>query len=267
MLQILPFLLLGLSFASLWIDKTPLIWGTFLILSFGIGFVTANVSVTGLFWIALLAYLWIAYQHKSQTWLFLALVLLSMCYKMHLIGGFEPLVFTSNFSMNLLSPCVGLFPLAFCVPLATNRNQWLSTGKWVLWGCLGIAILAVLATIGQVTNCHVKMPSFPVERFFNNLFLVAIPEEGFYRGFLQNAFCRYFRDIRFGKVIALIVTTLLFTATHVFWSPNLSVLLFVFLSGLLYGGIYLISTRIESAIFCHFLLNLIHMTCFSYHAM
>ena len=70
-----------------------------------------------------------------------------------------------------------------------------------------------------------------------------------------------------GKILALILTSVLFTATHIYWSPNLEILAFVFLASLLYGSVYLISGKIESAILCHFLLNLIHMTFFSYHAM
>jgi membrane protease YdiL (CAAX protease family) len=66
--------------------------------------------------------------------------------------------------------------------------------------------------------------------------------------------------------MALILSSLIFTAAHLYWSPNLAIFGFVFFAGLLYGGVYLISGRIESAIICHLLLNFIHMTFFSYHA-
>ena len=104
-------------------------------------------------------------------------------------------------------------------------------------------------------------------RLLSNFFLTSIPEEGFYRGFIQNTFYKYFENIKFGKILALLVTSILFTAAHVYWSPNAQILGFVFLASLLYGGVYLISGKLESAILCHFLLNLIHMMFFSYHAM
>jgi hypothetical protein len=93
---------------------------------------------------------------------------------------------------------------------------------------------------------------------YSNLFLTSIPEEGFYRRFIQNKLCPYF-----GKTIALFLTAALFTLTHIFWSPNIGILALTFVAGLLYGGIYLYSKKIESAILCHFLLNFIHITFFS----
>ncbi len=37
-----------------------------------------------------------------------------------------------------------------------------------------------------------------------------------------------------------------------------------FISGLLYGGIYLRTKRLEAAILLHFTVNFIHLICFSY---
>jgi uncharacterized protein len=264
--QFLPFLFLAASFATFWIHKDPKGWGIFLLLSIGSGFVEGNVHVVGICFILVLFGLWILYAKKTHLVLFLLLVVLSACFKMKLIPGFQPLVFSPKFSMDLSVPIIGLFPL-FLVPLAANRKDWISAFNGLLWGCLGIAILAVLATMGEVAHWCFKMPTFAPERIFNNLFLVAVPEEAFYRGFLQRTLCRYFGNIRFGRGLALGITTVLFTAAHVFWSPDLSILAFVFLAGLLYGGVYLISNRIESAILTHFLLNLIHMVFFTYHAM
>jgi membrane protease YdiL (CAAX protease family) len=121
--------------------------------------------------------------------------------------------------------------------------------------------LALLATVAKATHWELKLPSFFAARLLSNFFLTCIPEEGFYRGFIQNTLGKYL-----GKSASLILTSLLFAAAHMYWSPNLSLLIFVFLAGLLYGGVYLISGKIESAIFTHFLLNVIHMVFFSYHA-
>ena len=140
-------------------------------------------------------------------------------------------------------------------------------GKGLLIGCLGIAILSILAIASGTTQLQFKLPTFTAARYLNNLILVAIPEEGFYRGFLQNGLCKYLQNIKGGKLIALIFSSIIFTIAHIYWSPSLSILGFVFLSSLLYGGVYLISEKIESSILCHFLLNFVHMTFFSYHAM
>ncbi len=165
------------------------------------------------------------------------------------------------------TPILGLLPLALLVSLAKNGKEWTKVSIGLLWGVLGIAILAVLAVGSGAIHWQFKLPSAAVERYFSNLFLIAIPEEAFYRGFLQSELCSYLKNRRGGKWIALGITSLIFTLAHVYWSPSLDILGFVFLAGLLYGAVYLISKRIESAILCHFLLNAIHMTYFSYHAM
>lgn len=267
MQQFLPFLFLSATFVCLWIRKDIKIWGPLLILSIASSLAKGYIHPVSLPILTLLFAIWIAYEKKPRTILFLSLILLSACFKMKLVPGFQPLVFSPKFSINLSSPLIGLFPLVFFVPLATDRKSWISALKGLLWGCLGIAILAVLATLGGVAHWHFKMPTFAFERIFNNLFLVSIPEEGLWRGFLQRSLCQYFGTIRFSRGFALITTSALFTSAHIFWSPDLSILAFVFLAGVLYGSVYLISNRIESAILCHFLLNLIHMVFFSYHAM
>ena len=42
-------------------------------------------------------------------------------------------------------------------------------------------------------------------------------------------FCKYFENIKLGKILALILASILFTAAHVYWSPNLQILIFDFL--------------------------------------
>jgi membrane protease YdiL (CAAX protease family) len=141
------------------------------------------------------------------------------------------------------------------------------TLKGVALGCAGIAILGVMATLAGATQWNFKLPAFLAVRTWSNLILTSIPQEGFWRGFLQRTLSSYFHDSKMGKWIALFVTSILFTLDHIYWSPNGAILGFVFLASLLYGAVYLFSKRIESAILTHFLLNLIHMTFFEYHAM
>jgi membrane protease YdiL (CAAX protease family) len=90
-----------------------------------------------------------------------------------------------------------------------------------------------LATLAGVTQWDFKLPSFMLARTWGNLFLAAIPEEGFYRGFLQKGLSRYFGNTKKGKTIALFLTSILFTFAHVYWSPDIALLGFVFLASLL----------------------------------
>jgi hypothetical protein len=267
LITLVAFVFLVGSFLSLWVRRDPRIWGTLLGASVLCGFVSGNISETGLVFIAILVLLWILYTRKQTLSLFILLVCIGTAFKLRLFPGYTPYFFTHKFAVGLEMPLIGLLPLAFLVPLARSVKDWTAVINGLLIGCVGISILAVLATLTNVTQWNFKLPTFATERLLSNLFLTCIPEEGFYRGFIQATLCKYFKNVKFGKFFSLIVTSILFTAVHLYWSPDLATLGFVFLASMLYGGVYLISRRIESAILCHFLLNFIHMTFFSYHAM
>ncbi len=265
-LTLFAFILLISSFLSLWIRRDPKIWGGLLGLSLFVGWTSHLLNWIGLIWIIALLLLWVLYERKPRVVLFILLASFSLILKMRFLPGYTPFSLTPKFALGLEGSLVGLFPLAFLVPLARGTKDWIAVLKGFFIGCAGIAILAILATISGAVHWQFKLPTFATERFLSNFFLTSIPEEGFFRGFIQNTFCKYFERIRFGKTAALLATSFLFTGAHVYWNPRLDVLAFVFLASLLYGGVYLISRKIESAIFCHFLLNFIHMTFFSYHA-
>ncbi len=267
LITLLAFVFLGASFLSLWIRCEPKIWGSLLGASLVSGYLSGNISWVGLIFLGLLLLSWISYNKKPYVALFIFIVCISMSLKMRFLPGYAPFFFTPKFAIGLEIPVIGLLPLAFSVPLARTRKDWISALNGLLIGCMGIAILALFATLSGATKWNFTLPTFAGVRILSNFFLTAIPEEGFYRGFVQSVLCKYFKNVRFGKLLALLLTSILFTAAHVYWSPNLSVLIFVFLASLLYGGVYMLSGKIESAILCHFLLNFIHMTFFSYHAM
>jgi membrane protease YdiL (CAAX protease family) len=268
---LLSFIFIGLSYLSLWVRKDFRLWGSLVVLSLIFGFISGNVQWLGFVFVAIAAALWIwFYQQKARllrTILFLVLITASIAFTFRLFSGFTPIALTDKLKIGLAKPLFCLFPLALFVPLARNFNDWKKVAAGLLIGCLGIAILAIIAIASGAVHWHYKIPSHPEARYLSNFFLVSMPEEAFYRGFMQNEFCRYFQGRKGGKILALFLTSILFTLVHLYWSPNFSILAFVFVASLLYGGIYLISGKIESAILTHFLLNATHMTFFSYHAM
>lgn len=261
------FIFLGGSFLSLWLKREPYIWGTLICLSILLGLVAGNITWLGLTFIIYLALLWFFYDRKPGLIIFVAIVCLSISFKLRFLPGYYPFFITSKFAVGLENPLIGLFPLALLVPLAKDWRDWTDVIKGLVFGCAGIAVLAILATLSGAVHWDFKLPSYMGTRLLSHLILTSIPEEGFYRGFVQKTLCDYLKNIRIGNALALILTSLLFAASHVYWSPNLGILAFTFLAGLLYGSVYLFSGKIESAILCHFLFNIVHMTFFSYHAM
>jgi membrane protease YdiL (CAAX protease family) len=262
-MSLLPFFFLALAMVSVWIKRNQKIWCGFLILSLLAGIVFGNVTWIGLLIVAGWAALWLTYE-KERSWLLFALIVLaSYGFKFHMFPGFNATPITPRFWLGLEAPLVGFFPLALLVPIALRAKEWKEVAIKGIWpAVLGIAILAGLAILVGAVHPSFQLPSAAWIRFPANLLLTAIPEEAFYRGFVQ-------REL--GKVVpkwvALIAASLIFTLAHLYWAPNLSILAFVFLAGLLYGYVYNLTGKLESAILCHFLLNAIHMTFFTYHPM
>ena len=272
MLAGLGFILLGLSLVSVWFHRDVKIWGLLFILSLVVGLSSGYVYWEGLLIVALWAIAWVTYSKietpQPKLLFFAALVFLSFGFKLHLFPGFNPMKITPRFYLGYMAPVIGLFPLALLVPLASAKRDWKAVfTKGLGYSLAGIGCLALLALITGSTQWIFKWPSHPGVRILSNLVLVAIPEEAFFRGFIQRELCSFLPGTKQGKVIALVITSLLFSLAHIYWSPSLAILGFVFMASMLYGWVYLATGKIESAILCHFLLNFIHMTFFSYHAM
>lgn len=108
-----------------------------------------------------------------------------MSFKLRLLPEYYPFFITSKFAIGLENPLIGLFPLALLVPLAKDLKDCTAVIKGLVFGCPGIALLAILATINGATHWDFKLPSYMGTRILSNLILTSIPEEGFYRGFIQ----------------------------------------------------------------------------------
>ena len=85
------------------------------------------------------------------------------------------------------------------------------------------------------------------------IFCIALPEEFFYRGYMQTGFTKVFRQFpkiqKFAVPIAIVVTSLFFALSHL-PSGNLSRLL-TFFPGLLFGTIRYKTNSLVPAILCH----------------
>ena len=146
MTSLLSFLFFGAALLSLWIRRDPKVWGPLFSASLLCGFLAGNISWLGLLWIAGLLSLWNSYDKKPTLGLFLLLILVSSCLKLHLLPGYRPIFFTPKFGINLEAPVIGLFPLAFLVPLARTSLDWKKAAKGFWVGCLGIALQKLSST-------------------------------------------------------------------------------------------------------------------------
>jgi membrane protease YdiL (CAAX protease family) len=149
------------------------------------------------------------------------------------------------------------------VPAARTRAEWkqvfVSTG---IYGSICIAILMGAA----IALGHVKFnPKFPSQTFvflLNNLMLVCMAEEAFFRGYIQKNLTDLCERHRISKMFALVVASIIFGLRH--YESGIPMIILSTIAGLFYGAAYMRNNRIEAAILVHFGLNAAHFFIFSY---
>ncbi|MBT9384551.1 CPBP family intramembrane metalloprotease [Pseudooceanicola sp. CBS1P-1] len=124
---------------------------------------------------------------------------------------------------------------------------------------LGLAGVFALALAGHVIAWEPTLPGWLPLFLLGNLLLTCLPEEAFFRGYLQQGLMR-----RLGLWPGLGLSGLLFGAAHLgggLWLAGLAVL-----AGLAYGLAYRFGGGLRAAVACHFGFNLVHLLLFTYPA-
>jgi membrane protease YdiL (CAAX protease family) len=282
-LSSLCFFSFAMSILSLWVKKTPWLWGSFAALAYALAFQANITTAVSVIPIALLflchGLLKSDIQKAGRLFLFVLATALSSALFFHMLPGFHnwriadafqlsPDAFPTTLWLNFDKPFIGLIPLALSIPLLRTRAQVRAVAKIALpFTLLGIFVILGLSLMLRLVTWDPKIPTIFFLWFFNNFIFVTIAEEAFFRGFFQKEIGRWLGTGTWASVGAIIATSVLFTLFHVKWAPGLPMLGIVFLSSILYGIIYEATQSIEASIFCHFLLNLTHFLLFTYPAL
>lgn len=267
----LSFYILMMAFLSLWIHRSAWLWGAFLSISYILAFQTNVVQPFSIIPIGLLFVIFLVFKKElqPQTRLVLSVVaiLVAAGLEFHKFPGFQNWHVSGNLWITYDKPFMGFFVVAFLLPLIRTPVDWAKLAvRAVPLTIAAVLILAMLAIPSGTIDWHLKIPSHFLIRIASNLFLVAIPEEAFFRGFIQQELFKTLGPGMRGHIAAVVGASLLFTLFHIGWTASAAMLGFVFLAGLIYGTIYQYTKAIEGSIFCHFCVNLTHMLFFTYHA-
>lgn len=270
-LQALTYLTLGMAFVSLWIHRSAWLWGSFLAIALSLALQTKTIEPFALVPIITLFLLQFWFKKGVsglQRWVAFGIaVFVSTALIFHWVPGFHNWKITNRFWINFDVPFIGFFVLALNLPLLRSRQQWSDMAlRTIPLTVLGIGLMVALALLTGSASWHPKWPPHLFLRLASNLVFVSAAEEGFFRGFVQEELFNRFGKGAKGHIGAVVLTSIFFTLCHVKWTASPDLLGFVFLASLLYGSIYQYTKMIESAIFCHFTLNFVHMVFFTYHA-
>jgi len=255
---------IAMSFASLWIRKTAWLWGSFLIIAIITAFKAHVISYLALFPLAALFICQYALMYNVNKTvrflLFCTATLISLALLFHFLPGFYPIKPYAPFD----TPFIGIFVLALSIPLISSRVAL----RKMLRISLPILIVALILLNGialkmGVIHFDLKLPLNTPAWLGANLFLITIPEEAFFRGFIQREAYIWFGKTPLAACGAIFIGSIFFVLVHLAWVGSFPFLCLIFIASLLYGSLYQWTGTIESSIFCHFLFNVTHFLLFT----
>jgi uncharacterized protein len=217
---------------------------------------------------------------KSARFLLICIAIgVSLALAFHFLPGFNNWKVASNLCIspgaypyslwfNFDKPFIGLFALAFSIPLISSKTELFRVLKMSIpMSIVGILVMVAISLYFNLVKWDPKIPIIIFVWFFDNLIFVSIPEEAFFRGFIQRELYFWFGKTPVAGLGSIFVTSIFFTLLHLIWVANLSFLCFVFVASMIYGAIYQVTQSIEASILCHFGLNLVHFLLFTYPAL
>ena len=277
----LAFASLILAFISLWIHRKPWLWGSFLAVAFIFAFLGKLIDLKIFVALGLLGGSHLALTAKLKGVGRLVVIAIAFIISIALLGHFFPGfhnwklgenlqiskdAYPYSLYLNFDKPFIGFFPLAISIPLLSRMHLRSVILKTIALTALGVMILMVLALYLHLIEIDLKLPHISAIWLIANLFFVTIPEEAFFRGFLQREISEYL-NAKWSGTFSVIVVSLLFALLHFTFVRDLSYLSLTFIASLIYGGVYQATRSIESSIFCHYLFNVVHFFCFTYPAL
>jgi hypothetical protein len=281
LLELATYVSLVFAFVSFWLvgdRKFPL---GFFVLSVLFALISNQIGLLALLPIVIVAIsLYYFYQTKPSSWikfiLFSVILITAILLFAHKLPGYNNWLVLPNlklsensadfdFWINFDKPIIGFLLLLIAYqPIRkwTDYHKMFSEGFWIF-----VVAIITLLTFGMITSYLVFDPKLPDAKFLSlwfikMLFFTVIVEELFFRFFMQNNIVGLLVKLKYGKIIGLVLTSFLFGLCHL--PAGIIFAALAFISGLLYGGIYLRTKRIEAAILLHFTVNFIHLICFSY---
>jgi membrane protease YdiL (CAAX protease family) len=267
------------TLVSCWVVPKYALFIPLYIVSYVFGYYGGIVTYPSLFPITLLliALVFLKFNLKRFVHLFssMTIAIIGVGLMTHMIGGFHNLLLFKeitfgsssvpmNIYLNFDRASLAILILGLYIQVLKTKEQWKHTLLICIpWIAFSAFILLGFSKFSHLVELDVKFPSITLYWLVIHLFFVVIPEEVFYRGFLQNEITKNLSN-KAAPILAILVVSLLFTSTQLFFSLNIPFLAACFIGSILYGTIFHFSGSVESAIFSHFTINIIHFFFFSY---
>jgi len=274
------YLLLILAIFSIWIYPKIWMWGPLLITSGVFAYFGSVLDPMGLIPLVIVgAAYYLASKNISgfaRLFIVMTAAIITIGIYTHFVKGFHNLLIVANWQAssdaqpiniyaNYDKAIVGLLILGlyFHKPIQSKKELYSLLAKTLPWMLLSALVLLPLSQFLEMVRVDLKFPLITPTWIILQIFFAVIPEEAFYRGFLQREIALRLNNPMAGP-FAILIVSLLFALTHLLFVPQLTFVIAAFVASLLYGTIYQLTGRIEGAILTHLFVNLCHFFFFTY---
>ncbi|MES2826102.1 MAG: CPBP family intramembrane glutamic endopeptidase [Pseudomonadota bacterium] len=276
-LTIFSFLLMFFAFLAVWsstkIKGQPL-WLLFLCLGVCVGLYAQVLLPVSILWVglALLAFFALHKLPHIRPWIFWPLAVYLLVMGMRLLPGFPKIVFIEALPLgrsshpvgleyDLAKPIAGLLAFALIAQRCNGYHElWKYFTRFSNW--LIPAGVVIVAAVLLGVPFDVKWVWWTPLFIVSNIILSVIPEEAFFRGFLQQPL-----QNKFGKAIWIVpIVGVLFAAVHSA-PPHIAAWKFYTLfalAGSAYAWSFQRTGKTETAIFTHTTVNALHFLFLTY---
>jgi membrane protease YdiL (CAAX protease family) len=148
------------------------------------------------------------------------------------------------------------FTLWLAQPHLFGRKKHSSMAAVVILCVLCFSLLLIAATLGAI-KFEPSWPNWLIFFAINNLLIVCVCEEAFFRGFIQQGLSK-----KMPWLLALLIAAVFFGLSH--WQGGYLLIIFATIAGIFYGLMFRITGRLWAAILLHFGLNMAHILLFTY---
>ncbi|AEK59894.1 CPBP family intramembrane glutamic endopeptidase [Collimonas fungivorans] len=282
--MLITFVLLAAAIAAVWLkplrltDRIVLLpWMAIAACALVSGLAGAVLSLLAVLELALFclaAYLAATARRNLRLLFGVAAAILALALALHKLPGFNNPILLLQLRLsadsapftqyaNFDKGAAGLVLLAFLCARAESAADW----RKLLRQTWPIALIAAVAVLSLATAIGYVKPDFKISQatalfLSTNLFFTVVAEEAFFRGLLQDRLALSLARFRYGPLLAVACSALLFGAAHI--AGGGTYVLLATVAGLAYAYAYYVTQRIEAAIIVHFAVNAVHFIGFTY---
>lgn len=267
MISLSTYIFLSIALVLLSINKIKLAYTSLAIstvLAYYFGIIDTTFTI-----ISIIAFiLALIYQYKRFVVLELALFVFTLALFLHFIPGFNntkvldqvyasahSAPFTLYFSFD--KP-LGVFILFILMPFLFVNQTYTKASffKWFLLFLSPFVLLCIPWYFG-VIQFEFSFPWWIGYFLFSNLLLVALVEEAYFRGYLQQRLTQFLNPN-----LALILASIAFGLMH--YKSGILTIIFASIAGIIYGLAFRYSKSLWVSVLFHYGLNLTHLVFFTY---